>query len=104
MHVSHKIWSAVVLTSWDSIPQISCRGCGLKSQLGSAGFSVLFGWWGFPWGIILTPIQIGRDLAAIARPADPSKPSAQLEKIVRMQVAAEAVRQQRTKNLAAGTA
>jgi len=103
-HVSHKIWSAVVLTSWSSTPQICCRSCGLKSQLGSAGFSALFGWWGIPWGLVLTPIQIGRDLVAIARPPDPAKPSAQLEKIVRMQLAAETVRQQRTQSLAAGTA
>jgi len=104
VHVSHKIWSAVFLTSWTSRPEICCRSCGLKSQAGSAIFSALLGWWGIPWGIIFTPIQIGKDLAAIARPPDPSKPSAQFEKLLRIQLAADAVTQQRAQNRAAGTA
>jgi hypothetical protein len=52
------------------------------------------GWWGFPWGLLLTPIQIGRNLYGIANPPDPSKPSAQFEKIVRMNIAAGAIQQQ----------
>ena len=101
VHVSHKIWSAVFLTSWSSSPRICCRSCGLKSQIGGTAFSLLFGWWGIPYGIILTPIQIFRNLIAIARPPDPSKPSAQFEKILRMNLAAELVRQQ---SAAAGAA
>jgi hypothetical protein len=67
--------------------------------LGNAAFSLAFGWWGIPWGLTLTPVQIGRNLFAVASPPDPSKPSARLERIVRMNIAAEAVRQ---KSVAAG--
>lgn len=93
VHVSHKVWSALVLTSWSSTPQMSCRSCGLKSQLASTVFSLALGWWGFPWGLVLTPVQIGRNLLAMARPQEPSKPSAQLEKIVSMTIASNALRQ-----------
>src|SRR5207237_723035 len=54
VHVSHKVWSAVFLTSWSSTPQISCRSCGLKSQLTGTAFSAILGWWGIPWGLVLT--------------------------------------------------
>jgi len=91
VHVSHKVWSAVFLTSWSSAPQISCRSCGLKSQAAATAFTLFLGWWGFPWGLIMTPIQIGRNLYGMASPPDPSRPSAQFEKVLRMTMAANAM-------------
>jgi hypothetical protein len=90
VHVSHKVWSALFLTSWSSTPQISCRSCGLKSQAVGAAFSLVLGWWGFPWGLLFTPIQIGRNIFGIMRPPEPSKPSSQFEKLMRMNIAANA--------------
>jgi hypothetical protein len=90
VHVSHKVWSALLLTSWSSTPQMCCRSCGLKSQVAASAFSLILGWWGFPWGLVVTPVQIGRNLIGMASPPDPSKPSAQFEKIVRMTMAANA--------------
>ena len=101
VHVSHKIWSAIALTQWSSMPQISCRSCGVKSQVGGAFFSLVLGWWGFPWGLLLTPIQVGRNVFGLVRPPEPSKPSAQLEKIVRMTMAAQAARQPAAQAVAA---
>jgi hypothetical protein len=86
VHVTHRVWSALFLTSWRSIPQISCRSCGRKSQLGGAAFSLLLGWWGFPWGFIITPIQIGRNVFGMVTGPDPDQPSAQLEKAIRMNI------------------
>ena len=103
VHVGHKIWSAVVLTSWSSTPRISCRPCGVKSQMGSAAFSLVFGWWGIPWGLALTPIQIGRNFFGMMRPPDPSRPSAQFEKIQRMNIAAQMLQQRQAKSATAGT-
>jgi endogenous inhibitor of DNA gyrase (YacG/DUF329 family) len=92
VYVSHKVWSALLLTSWSSTPQLSCRSCGKKSQWAGAGFSLLLGWWGFPWGLILTPVQIGRNLVGIGKSADASSPSPELEKLVRMTIAANTAR------------
>jgi hypothetical protein len=100
VHVHHQVWSALVLTSWKSSPQISCRSCGVKSQLGGSAFSLVLGWWGFPWGLLVTPIQIGRNVFGMLHGPDPLKPSAKLEKAVRMNIAAQAVAQQRLQNAA----
>ena len=62
VHTSHMVWSALVLTSWSSQPAVSCRSCGVKSQVGKAALSAVVGWWGFPWGLIMTPVQIGRNV------------------------------------------
>jgi len=43
VHVHHRVWSALVLTSWKSAPQISCRSCGVKSQMGDSVFSLVLG-------------------------------------------------------------
>ncbi len=91
VHVSYRVWSAVIVTSWRSLPQISCRSCGVKSQLRDSALSLVLGWWGFPWGFVITPVQIGRNVVGIFRGSDPTKPSAQLERIIRMNIAAKAV-------------
>lgn len=102
VHVSYKVWSALFMTSWSSTPAISCRSCGVKSQLQGAAFSLVLGWWGIPWGLILTPVQIGRNLFGIMRPSDPSKPSAQFERILRMNIAANAMQQMQMRAAASG--
>jgi hypothetical protein len=90
VHTSHRVWSAVYLTSWSSRPQLCCRSCGIKRELGDAAFSFVLGWWGFPWGLIMTPVQVVRNLRGVFGGPDPSQPSAQLEKFVRMSMAAQA--------------
>ena len=87
IHVSHRVWSALFLTRWSSSPQISCRRCGLKSQAGNLLFSSLFGWWGIPWGLIFTPVQISRNIGAMLWPPKAANPSEQLKRVARLQLA-----------------
>lgn len=94
VYVTHKVWSALFLTSWKSTLEVSCRPCGRKSQWMGVASSAVLGWWGFPWGLVFTPVQIGRNLAAIARAADASSPSPQLEKVVRITLAGQMAQQQ----------
>ena len=103
VHVSHRVWSALVVTSWRSAPQLSCRSCGIKSQAADAAISLALGWWGFPWGLVVTPIQIGRNLFCMSRPPDPTKPSPQLEKIIRMTIAAQSLQQRSAQTSATRT-
>ena len=84
VHTSHRVWSALVITKWSSKLQVSCRSCGVKQQLSNAATSLVLGWWGFPWGLVMTPVQVSRNLVGVFRGSDASKPSAQLEKLVRM--------------------
>ena len=89
VHVSHRVWSALFLTRWTSTPQVSCRSCGIRSQLAGAGYSLVLGWWGFPWGFIMTPIQIGRNIFGMMKGPDPAQPSAQLERAIRLTIVAQ---------------
>ena len=82
VHRVHQVWSMLVLTRWTSTAQISCRSCGVKSQLGGAVFSLFCGWWGFPWGLILTPVQITRNVIGMSSGPDPSRASDNLRKMV----------------------
>jgi hypothetical protein len=68
--------------------QVSCKQCATKSQIGSIIFCLFLGWWGFPFGLIVTPVQIIRNLIAMIGGADASTPSQLFEKIIRVQLAA----------------
>lgn len=78
----HRVWSALVLTRWTTTTRICCRSCATKSQSGGAVFSLIFGWWGFPWGLVLTPVQIIRNILGIWCRADSSRPSEDLRRVV----------------------
>jgi hypothetical protein len=84
VHKVHRVWSALVLTSWSSSQKVCCRSCATKGQLGAALLSGTLGWWGFPWGLIMTPIMVARNVMGICAGPDSSRPSADLEKLVRV--------------------
>jgi hypothetical protein len=82
VHKVHEVWSALVLTRWTTRGQVSCRSCATKRQLGGAAFSLAFGWWGFPWGLVLTPVQITRNIIGMSSGPDSSMPSEELRRSV----------------------
>ena len=84
---SHRVWSALLFTTWSSREHVCCRSCSIRSQLADTLFSLLLGWWGFPWGFIVTPIQITRNLWAIAFPPNYNRPSDKLRKRVSINLA-----------------
>jgi hypothetical protein len=92
-HTSHFVWSALLLTSWSNTPAISCRSCAMKKQILSTMGSALFGWWGFPWGLIMTPVQIVRNLKGMCTSQD-RRPSAQLRNLISLNLAAHVMAQQ----------
>ena len=94
VHTSYRVWSAILMTQWSSHPRVSCRSCGTKARMGDAIFCLLVGWWGFPWGLIITPVQIGRNLAGMMRSPEDKTPSPALERIVRTTLVAQALRPQ----------
>jgi hypothetical protein len=74
---------------------VSCRNCAVKARLSDAAFSLVLGWWGFPWGLILTPIQVSRNVIGMWRDPDPQRPSPLLERAVRVHLAQQLQAQQR---------
>ena len=87
VHTSYRVWSAAVLTRWSSHPQLCCRSCGNKARGVSAVYSLVLGWWGFPWGLLMTPVQVVRNLAGMFGGPDPRTPSPQLAGMVRTHLA-----------------
>jgi len=88
VHTAHRVWSFIVWSSWVSRPRVSCRSCGLKFQFTATLSSLLFGWWGIPWGLIMTPVQVSKNFYGMARPHESTSPSKRLEEVVRFQLAA----------------
>ena len=82
--VSHRVWSFLVITSCASTPRISCRSCGIQAQLRGILFSMTLGWWGLPWGIFMTPVQIVRNLLALVFPPSARVASQRLREVVRI--------------------
>jgi hypothetical protein len=97
VHTSYSVWSAVYLTRWVSTPHVCCKSCGLKFCLKDGLFSVVFGWWGFPFGFIITPIQVYRNVASANwRSPDPWKASPMLERLVRVGLGRRVAQQQQS--------
>jgi hypothetical protein len=86
VHVSHRIVSAVLFSSWSNRPALTCRACARTARMRDAAVSLGLGWWALPWGVIMTPVQIARNVAGLLHRPLTDQPSAQLEKLVRLQL------------------
>lgn len=95
VHAAHTIWSALVLTSWQSHRVFACRACATRRQLLAALKSLLLGWWGFPWGVLGTPITLARNGYALATQRNLRAPSAALVQQARVLLAAGLIAQAR---------
>ncbi len=87
VHNAYQVWSALVMTSWKTVRRISCRRCALKAQALHLVGSGALGWWGFPWGLIMTPVQVVRNVTAMASPPQPGQPSRALVEHARLVIA-----------------
>jgi hypothetical protein len=84
---SYKAISYVIMTRWGGYPIISCSSCHRKKALGDFILTLCFGWWGFPWGLIITPVQLIRNISALATDTKTSEPSKELCSVVRIMMA-----------------
>lgn len=90
IHCSYQIISYIVATNWKTNVHLSCRRCGVRAQVLDLIGSLLGGWWGFPWGLAITPVQIFRNIGGIAKPPQPHLPSESLLNHARMLIASGA--------------
>jgi len=89
VHISYRVYSVILMTSWSSQPRICCRSCAVKNKLVSAVFSATLGWWGFPWGLLATPIQVGRNLAGLVPSQVRDRPSEALRNFIKINIASQ---------------
>ncbi len=87
VYTQHIVWSALLFTSWNSETHVCCRRCGVRFLIIALLTCVLFGWWGFPFGVFLTPAQIVRNVLGLLRMPDQSVPSPELVDRVKFQLA-----------------
>jgi hypothetical protein len=95
VHHSHTIWSAILLTSWSSKVQFSCKSCGVKKQALAALQSFLLGWWGIPWGILGTPFTVIRNIYGMSTKIGATEPSKDLLNQTRTILALQSIEQSR---------
>ncbi|MBR8315784.1 hypothetical protein KDW36_21620 [Burkholderia dolosa] len=91
VHASHRVVSLLFVTRWATRRHVCCRRCGRRKQALALLASAAFGWWGLPWGIVLTPIQLARNALGLAA-RDPDVATQQFEQLLRRKLAARRLR------------
>jgi hypothetical protein len=103
-HTSTRCMSFVFMTTTQNREHLMCRRCA-RSKIGEdLLITCLAGWWGFPFGLIFTPIAIGRNIKAMSSGPDPAQPSAALHNAARMFLAREVEAEARSPQSGTGTA
>jgi hypothetical protein len=85
-HKSYIAGSFIIATSYKTTVHICCRRCAKRHQWEAIRATMVGGWWGLPWGLIMTPTQIIRNLLAMRSRAD-GHPSWDFIRIVRLNLA-----------------
>lgn len=86
MREEHWVWSALVVTRYGRKTRLCCRDCGRAHNLRALGKSAMLGWWGFPFGLLITPYKIGMNLHGYFR-KEGNAPSPELQRWVRSRLA-----------------
>lgn len=85
----YRVWSVGIFTQRTDRAHICCHACARKTNFGSLVFCMLFGWWGIPWGIIMTPVQIIANITEMFRPLSDPVPSEALLQAAKLDLAAK---------------
>jgi len=89
-HKSAFVYSMIILTRFGEKKHMCCTKCALKSQaLDTLGAATL-GWWGVPFGLILTPIGIVTNLVQMGVSLNRKGPSKSLRSFARERLARQA--------------
>ncbi len=87
IYKSYFVYSLVIITSWKEKPLLCCKSCGRKNQIIDLLASSVLGWWGFPFGLIVTPVIIIANLVALTKDASSAPPSKALKERARLLLA-----------------
>jgi hypothetical protein len=94
LYRSYRVVSMLILTRWTTRNHFVCRACARREQLKALLYSTLLGWWGFPFGLIVTPIQIVRNIVGLSGGGiDPRRPSDRLRRLLKLTLARQSAAQ-----------
>ena len=94
---SYDIVSFVFYTRHSTHTHICCRVCALKKQSIDFVGSFFLGWWGVPWGLLITPVQLLSNIGAMLFPPNTDEPSKDLRAATRMLIAQQRLDQEEEK-------
>src|SRR5205085_235600 len=81
---SFRTWSALVYTKWETRSHLCCRICARKHQISDLIFCLYAGWWSSPFGLLIGPFQIFRNIREMLHRSSIAGPSKRLQQRVRM--------------------
>jgi hypothetical protein len=93
MHSSAFVYSMIIMTRFGQNKHLCCKSCALKAQAKDTLSTAALGWWGFPFGLIMTPISLVSNVAQMVATARRKEPSAAMRLYIKQQVARQLVAQ-----------
>ena len=94
IHKSHSVYSVIIYTKYETHELLLCKKCATKQQTIDLIASLLLGWWGIPFGLIITPIQIIRNVISMSQNPGINGPSDDLKERARLILASNAMGEQ----------
>ena len=91
IHKSHCVYSVILYTKSETLEHLLCKKCATKQQAIDLIASLLLGWWGIPFGIIITPIQIIKNVISMCQNPGLNGPSDDLKQRARLILASNAM-------------
>ena len=91
IHKSHSVYSIIIYTKYETHDLLLCKKCATKQQTTDLIGSLLLGWWGLPFGIIITPIQIIRNVISMRQTPGLHGPSDDLKQRARLILASHTI-------------
>jgi hypothetical protein len=89
IHKSYSVYSVALYTKWQTSEHLLCKKCATKKQAIDLTSSFFLGWWGIPFGLIVTPIQIVRNVFSMFQFPDERNASDALKKRARLILATQ---------------
>ncbi|TWU59281.1 WD domain, G-beta repeat [Rubripirellula tenax] len=87
-HGGQQVISVIILTWTTDATVFGCHRCGKNAAIKATVTTLFAGWWGFPWGLIMTPIVLVTNTVALLQSTPPG-PSARLLDAAKMDMAAQ---------------
>ena len=100
VHHAYRVMSFLIFSHYGTLTKFSCGSCATKFKLGALLTTLILGWWGIPWGLLLTPIYLIRNAYALVKPVSPDRPSDALLSLSQRLLAKQMLEQQESANTA----